>query len=318
MNKNSNLSRNVEKFIYKFETLYSKPLYELTPNEARNFLDDLQNQTSIAANSKIRDRMTDTGYGQINVRIVSPQNIHEKLPAILYLHGGGWILGNKTTHNYMIRILSEYSKSIVIFPEYSLSPEAAYPVAINQIYSLLKLIYNNSEEFNIDKNRIAIAGDSAGGNMAAVITIMNKREDNIPLKYQALFYPVASSDMNTKSYKDFHNGPWLSKKAMEWFWDAYAPDKQIRSSIYISPLNSSIDELQGLPDTLIITAENDVLRDEGEEYARKLDRAGINVTSVRIGGTIHDFLMLNALKNTNETKDTLYMAGKLIERALYS
>ena len=318
--KHPNLSMGVEKFIYKLESLNSVPLYELSAKDARNFLEELQERTTIETKCDIIDKDINTEYGLINVRTVRPCGCKEKLPAILYFHGGGWILGSKSTHSTLINLLSEYSRSAVIFPEYSLSPESSYPVAIDQGYSILKYIYANADEFNIDRQRIAVAGDSAGGNMATVIAMMikNSKENNIELKYQALFYPVTSSEMKTGSYNDFKNGPWLSKKAMEWFWNAYAPDKQMRSSVYISPLNASEEELCEMPPALIITAENDVLRDEGEEYARKLNNAGVEVTNMRINGTIHDFLMLNALYDTSISRDTLYAAGKIIQKALNS
>ncbi|MCD8378509.1 MAG: alpha/beta hydrolase [Candidatus Gastranaerophilales bacterium] len=316
--KHPHLSKYTEKFIYKISSVSSTPMYELTPDEARSFLTELQLQSPVETNAGISDTRINTDYEPLSIRVIRPKDKpSEKLPAIFYLHGGGWILGDKDTHNTLICKLAEYSQSAVIFPQYSRSPELSYPVAIDQCFNVLKYISENPEEFNIDNDRIALAGDSAGGNMAAVLALMAKN-NNINLKYLALFYPVTNADMNTKSYNDFKDGPWLSKKAMEWFWNAYVPDKQMRSSVYISPLKSNEAELSSLPSTLVITAENDVLRDEGEDFARKLANAGVNVYSIRVNFAIHDFLMLNALYQTTETNDTLFIAGNLIKHYVYA
>jgi len=318
--KHPHLSIGAEKFIYKLESVNSTPLYELSPEEAREFLKDLQIHSEVETNADIEDKKVITDYGQINLRIARPKVGDKKLPAILYLHGGGWILGNRETHNTLICKLVQYSGAAVILPEYSLSPEYAYPTALEESFSVLKYMCQNAEEFNIDNSRVAIAGDSAGGNMAAVVSMMvkNDMDCDIDLKCQALFYPVTSADMNTKSYNEFKDGPWLTKKAMEWFWDAYVPDKKVRGSAYISPLSASEGELVGLPPALIITAENDVLRDEGEAYAENLGKAGVRAVNFRVNNTIHDFMMLNALYETCETTAAVYSAGQLIKHFLYS
>ena len=217
----------------------------------------------------------------------------------------------------LIKQLAINTNSVVIFPEYSRSPEAKYPVALKEIYSVLEYIYENPDEFNIDNDSIAIAGDSAGANMATVTALKAKNQNGPKLKFQCLFYPVTNADMDTKSYDLFKDGPWLSKKAMEWFFEAYAPDKESRNDIYVSPLKADEEDLKGLPPTLIITAENDVLRDEGEAYARKLDSAGVDVLNIRINGTIHDFLMLNALSDTRCAKGALNLACNMLKKALH-
>lgn len=179
------------------------------------------------------------------------------------------------------------------------------------------IFFSNPDDLNIDENRIAIAGDSAGGNMAAVTALKAKNLKGPKILFQCLFYPVTNADMDTKSFDDFKDGPWLTKKAMEWFWNAYVPEKKLREDPYISPLKADIDDLKGLPPALIISVENDVLRDEGEAYARKLDVAGVDVLNVRVNGTIHDFLMLNALSDTPQAKGALELACKVLKHALH-
>lgn len=315
--KHPYLSSITQDFINKLNSENSKPLYKLLPQEARIVLDDLQSLYPINIDADVCDKTISTLAGNIQIRIVRPKGNLEKLPAILYMHGGGWILGGIKSHDTLIRKLAHCTKSVVIFPVYSPSPEAAYPTAINECYSVLEYISKNPEEFNINGNRIATAGDSAGGNMATVLAIKSQKENGPRICFQALFYPVTDASMNTKSYGDFKDGPWLTKKAMEWFWDAYVSDKSLRNTPYISPLKAEIDELKGLPPALVITAENDVLRDEGEDYARKLNQAGVQVISARINGTIHDFMMLNALSDTQPTEGAFALAGKIIKNALH-
>lgn len=314
-----NLSKQVNEFVNLLNEKNSKPLYELSPEEAREFLINLQSKYPVTnINTTVEDVIISICNGKnIKVRIVRPKNNTAKLPVILYLHGGGWILGGIETHDELIKKLSIYSNSAVMFVEYSLSPEAAYPTAINETFEVLKYIYKNEDQFNIDKNKIALAGDSAGANMATVLALKTVKEQGPEICFQALFYPVTDANMKTQSYIDFKDGPWLSKKAMEWFWNAYAPDKNIRNNPELSPINTDEKDLKILPPALIITAENDVLRDEGENYAKKLDNAGVKVFNIRINGTIHDFMMLNALENSIETQGAIFIAGNIVKNALY-
>lgn len=313
-----NLTTKTEDFISMLENKDAKPLYKMTPEQARQFLDNLQKETHKDILADVKDTQIFTeNKNSIALRIIRPANNNEKLPAIIYLHGGGWVMGGKESFDMLIKQLAINTNSVVIFPEYSRSPEAKYPVALKEIYSVLEYIYENPDEFNIDNDSIAIAGDSAGANMATVTALKAKNQNGPKLKFQCLFYPVTNADMDTKSYDLFKDGPWLSKKAMEWFFEAYAPDKESQNDIYVSPLKADEEDLKGLPPTLIITAENDVLRDEGEAYARKLDSAGVDVLNIRINGTIHDFLMLNALSDTQCAKGALNLACNMLKKALH-
>ena len=309
-----NLTKDTEEFINEIESENATPLYELTPKETRDFLKNLQSKTF---------KKTDAGITEIDIEgvktfVLKPQtNTEKKLPAILYLHGGGWVMGDEYVFDNLIKKIANCAEAVLIFPEYTPAPEAEYPQQINEAYSVLNYIYNNSDELNIDKNKIAIMGDSAGGNMAAAITLKTKEEKGPNIKFQLLLYPVTNADMDTDSYENFSDGPWLTKKAMEYFWDAYVPNVSLRQNKYISPLHADVEDLKNLPSTLILTVENDVLRDEGEAYARKLDNAGVDVINVRINGTIHDFMMLNALSETEPVKGALKIICSVLRSELH-
>jgi acetyl esterase len=215
-----------------------------------------------------------------------------------------------------VRELATGALATVVFVDYERSPEKRYPVAIEQDYAVTEYVAKHPREFDVDASRLAIAGDSVGGNMAAVVGLLAKERRGPAIKAQVLFYPVTDAGMTDGSYETFANGPWLTKPAMVWFWDAYLPDVEARKDVHVSPLNASIEQLQGLPPALVITAENDVLRDEGEAYARKLTVAGVTVTSTRHNGTIHDFVMLNALAETPAARAAIAQANAFLRSAL--
>lgn len=298
------LDRITNKFIEKLTNSDSKPLYEMEIPEARNFLADIQRASKIDIDTIVFNEYIETNTGKVELQFVRPTGSeNEILPVILYVHGGGWILGDSETHGALIKNLANCTHSCVVFVNYSRSPEAQYPQPLDEIYAALEYIYEHAKTFNIDPYKISLAGDSAGGNMAAATCIRAKKQNGPKIAFQLLLYPVTDASMKTESYKLFKNGPWLTKKAMEWFWDAYLSDKKEReNNIYVSLNNADISDLENLPPALIITAENDVLRDEGEEYARKLDEAGVDVISVRINNTHHDFMMLNALSESLPVK----------------
>ena len=311
-----NLNNITEEFISMLEQQDTPPLYKLNPKDARQVLDNIQKQYHKEIETDVTDTTIFVEPSQhIKLRIVRPKNNKEKLPAILYIHGGGWVIGGVESYDMVIKKLAVCTNSVVVFPIYSLSPEAKYPTAINEIYSTLQYMYDSPELFNIDRNNVALVGDSVGGNMATVTAIRAKNKRGPQIKFQCLFYPVTNADMDTKSYELFKDGPWLSKKAMEWFFDSYAPKSQ-RDDIYISPLKAQEEDLENLPPTLIITAENDVLRDEGEAYGRKLESAGVDVLNIRMNGTIHDFIMLNALSETQPSKTAFELACNMLKNAL--
>jgi acetyl esterase len=277
-----------------------KPVSSLTPAQARDVLSGIQSASAIAVPEvQIKDVTLPVGLDRhTNIRVMRPAGATGVLPAIVYMHGGGWVMGGKDTHDRLIREITAGANAALIFVDYWRSPEAKYPVAIEQGYEVAKYVAQNADKLMVDAGRMVIAGDSVGGNMAAVISLLAKERGGPTFLAQLLFYPVTDASMSTDSYEEFADGPWLTKSSMEWFWDQYIAKGSEREDIHVSPIDATTDDLCGLPRTLLIVDENDVLRDEGEMYGRKLAAADVQVTSLRYNGTIHDFMMLNALATT--------------------
>ena len=289
----------------------SKPpfIYQLGPEKGRETLTSLQDSPVFKHPAHIEDRMTDLGkHGKINVRIIRPENGKGKLPVLFYIHGAGWVFGNARTHDKLVRELAARTNSVVVFPEYDLSPEAKFPVAVNQCFEVLKKVVTEADKENWDAKNVIVCGDSVGGNMAAVMTLMAKMQNGPKLRGQVLFYPVTDYTLDTQSYKDFATGYYLSQEGMGWFWNQYTANEDERREIAASPIRAGIDELKGLPEALLITAEADVLRDEGEAYGAKLREAGVPVTAVRMLGMVHDFVMLNMLDQTQACRGAMDLA----------
>jgi acetyl esterase/lipase len=237
------------------------------------------------------------------------------MPVILYMHGGGWVLGNARTHDRLVRELAVGARAALAFVEYPNSPEARYPVAVEQGYATAQWITRDGAPKGLDPSRIAVAGESVGGDMTAALCLLAKERGDVHFLHASMYYPVTDAAMNTASYDEFADGPWLTRKAMEWFWDAYIADPAQRSEITASPNRSTIEQLKGLPPTLLIVDEADVLRDQGEAYAAKLRLAGVSVTTVRYDGTCHDFMMLNALSQTRATRAAIAQASAFLRQA---
>jgi acetyl esterase/lipase len=293
-------------------------LYELGPDKARKVLDDLQAapilKTAVAEDKWIT---VPAAVGDVRVRILKPNGVGGPLPVILYIHGGGWILGNSGTHDRLIRELADGARAALVFVEYDRSPEARYPVAIEQAYATAQWVTKNGGAEGLDASRMAVAGDSVGGDMTAAVAIMAKQRGDVHFVQQSMYYPVTDAGQDTASYREFADGPYLTAKAMAWFWDAYIPTESAgqRSEITASPLRASLEDLSGLPPALVLVDENDVLRDEGEAYAAKLTQAGVPTTSVRYNGIIHDFMMLNPLRSTRATTGAIEQAIHHLRKA---
>lgn len=290
-------------------------IYELPPEEGRALLEKVQESPVDKLPVDIEDLTVDTGqWGAINVRFVRPEGNTDKLPVIFYIHGAGWVFGSAQTHDKLIRELAVRTNSVVVFPEYSRSPEAKYPTAIEQSYAVLQMLSELAESKGLDLSELAVAGDSVGGNMATVMTILTKERQGLPIQKQLLFYPVTDANFTTDSYQEFAENYFLTKEGMKWFWDQYTTDDSERSEITASPLRATSEELADLPPALILTGEADVLRDEGEAYARKLRDAGVAVTQVRFQGMIHDFVMVNSLDQTNATRAAMLLATQWLQQ----
>lgn len=285
------------------------PIYTLSPDEARSVLVRAQSISVGRPSAHIEDLAFPVGpTGSVPVRVVRPAGAAGPLPVVMYFHGGGWILGDRDTHDRLIREIAVGAEAAVVFVDYARSPQARFPVAIEQAYAATCYVVDHSANLRVDPLRLAVAGDSVGGNMAAAVTLMAKQRRRPKIGFQVLFYPVTDAGFDTVSYVRYADGPWLTKRAMEWFWDAYLPDPAARKQPTATPLNASLDQLASLPEALVVVAENDVLRDEGEAYACKLSNAGVRVTSTRYNGTIQDFVMLNALADTPATRGAIAQA----------
>jgi acetyl esterase len=297
---------------------FSKPpfLFQMAPADARKVLDDAQ-AAPVGMPQVDEEWITvPAPVGDVRVRIVKPQGASGMLPVIVYMHGGGWILGNAGTHDRLVRELAVGANAAVAFVEYTPSPEAHYPVAIEQGYATAQWITRNGASKDLDFSRMAVAGESVGGNMTAALALMAKARGDVTFVQQSIYYPVTDAAMNTASYDQFATGYYLSRAEMEWFWDAYAPDRAQRSEITASPNQATTEQLTGLPPTLLLVDEADVLRDEGEAYAAKLRASGVPVTTVRYDGTIHDFMLLNALSQTKAARAAIGQATSFLQGAL--
>jgi acetyl esterase len=297
------------------EVAGSPPPYELGPERARAVLDDLQARPFEMPAVEEHWVTVAVDAGDVRVRLVRPPDVDEPLPAIVYLHGGGWVLGNAGTHDRLVRELATGARAVVAFVEYTLSPEARYPVALEQGYATARWLTVDGPAHRVDPQRIAVAGDSAGGNLAAVMALLAQERGDVRFVQQSLYYPVTDAGQDTASYRMFANGPHLTARTMAWFWDAYAPDPGRRGDPHISPLRADPEQLRGLPPTHVVVAEQDVLRDEGEAYAARLRAVGVPVTAVRYGGTHHDFMMLNPLRRTAATAAAIDQAVHVLARS---
>ncbi len=291
-------------------------IYQLDPAAARKVLDDLQAAPIDMVEVDERWITVPASVGEVRVRIVTPKGAEGPLPAVLYIHGGGWVLGNAGTHDRLVRELAVGARAALVFVEYDRSPEARYPVAIEQAYAVAEWITASGAEHGLDASRLAVAGDSVGGNMTAAVTLMAKQRGTVRFVHQSMYYPVTDAAQDTASYREYAEGWYLAAAGMAWFWDAYLPDAEKRSEITASPLRASLEQLAGLPPAFLIVDENDVLRDEGEAYARKLTEAGVRTVSVRYNGTVHDFMMLNPLRATAATSAAIAQAITVLRHAL--
>jgi acetyl esterase len=296
-------------------SLSGPPLSELSPADAHQVLTGLQSQPIPLQDAQIEDAVWPVGpTGETRIRIVRPAaaKATDVLPVILYTHGGGWVLGDKITHDRLVREIANGVRATVIFVDYVNAPTAKYPTQQEQAYASLLYAVEHADELRIDASRLAIVGDSVGGHMAALVTLMAKHRGGPRIRFQVLFYPVVDAISDNDSYRKFANGPWLTADSAKFF---FAQEGLTGKENDAWPLRASTEELRGLPDALIIV-DDDILRSEGEAYAAKLIQSGVRVTSVRYNATIHDFVMLNPLANTPATRAAIQQAIDMLKTAL--
>ncbi|MBF4479053.1 Acetyl esterase/lipase [Rhodococcus rhodochrous J3] len=294
-------------------------LYQLAPEDGRKAVDSVQDEPIFKPD--IDEEWTEISggpTGTVQIRIVRPAGVTGTLPVILYTHGAGWVFGDAHTHDRLVRDLAVGANAAVVFPEYDRSPEVRYPHALEQVWATARWIATAGADKNLDGTRLGVAGDSVGGNMTAALTLLAKERGGIDIAAQVLFYPVTDAAFDTASYHEFAEGYFLTREGMKWFWDQYTTDETERAQITASPLRATTDQLSGLPPALVITAEADVLRDEGEAYAAKLRRAGVPTTAVRYQGIIHDFVMVNSLHDTFAAKAAVVQAVAFLRDTLHA
>jgi len=284
-------------------------LFTLGPEQGRLVLDQVQSGNVRKPAVDVEElTITDGPSAQVALRILRPQHAQAPLPVILYIHGAGWVFGSPQTHDRLVRELAVGAGAAVVFPVYRLCPEVRYPTALEECYTAARWVGRFGQEHGLDAGRLAIAGDCVGGNMATVITLLSRERGEPDIRRQVLFYPVTDAAFDTASYHQFAEGYHLRRDTMMWCWEQYTRHPSERNEITASPLRASIQQLHGLPPALIITAEADIVRDEGEAYASKLRQAGVRVTAVQFQGTIHDFVTLNALAHTASARGAIALA----------
>jgi acetyl esterase len=315
--QNPKVEHRIREFLNVLNSAGAKPIETLAPVEARKVLADAQASVVLKLPPCDVEEKAITQDGvEVRLSIVRPAGSKVVLPGFIFVHGGGWILGDFPTHERFVRDLVVDSGFTAIFPNYTPSPEAHYPAAINEIHSAAKWVAAHGDEIKVDGKRLAIVGNSVGGNMTAAVALMAKDKGGPEFKCQVILWPVTDANFETESYREYAEGYFLSRAMMQWFWDAYAPDHERRGEIYASPLRASVEQLKGLPPTLIQVAGNDVLRDEGLAYGRKLDSAGVDVTLVRYENLIHDYGLLNAISQVPAVRDALHQTAEMLKKYL--
>jgi acetyl esterase len=312
------VQRSIQVFLQALAAAGGRPMEEMTPAEARTVLVDAQSSVMVdLPKADVSERIVSSAGQTVKLVVVRPAGVTGPLPAFMFFHGGGWVLGDFPTHERLVHDLVAGSGATAVFVEYDRSPETHYPVAINQAYAATSWVAAHGKEIGVDGGRLAVVGNSVGGNMAAVVALMAKDRGTPNIRFQLLFWPVTNARFDTESYDRFAEGHFLTRNMMRWFWDSYTTDPRERDDVYASPLQASSERLKGVAPALIQTAEMDVLRDEGEAYARKLDQAGVDVTATRYNGLIHDYGLLNPISQVPGVRSALLHASAELKKRLH-
>ena len=312
------VQRTIQVFLQALAAGDGKPMEQMTPAEARAVLAGAQSSVTVdLPPADVTERVISSDGQTVKLVVVRPAAVMGALPGFMFFHGGGWVLGDFSTHERLVRDLVAGSGATAVFVEYDRSPEARYPVAINQALAATRWVVAHGEGIGVDGGRLAVAGNSVGGNMAAVVALMAKDRGKPNIRCQVLMWPVTNAAFDTASYDQFAEGHFLTRSMMKWFWDRYTTDPRQREDVYASPLQAANERLKGLAPALIQTAEMDVLRDEGEAYARKLDHAGVDVISTRYNGLIHECSLLNATSHVPGARSAMLQASAELKKRLH-
>ena len=314
---NASVVTGIRQFLEVLNSSGAKPIEQLSPQDARQVLTDAQNSVHVDLSGiETSEKVIDVEGRELKLYIVKPAGAATKLPVFMFFHGGGWVLGDYPTHERLVRDLVVESGAMAVFPEYTRSPEAQYPTAIHQAYAATQWVSEHGGDIGADGRKLAVVGNSVGGNMAAVVSLMAKDKGGPRITFPALLWPVTDANFDTASYRDLSEGYFLTRNMMIWFWDNYTQDTAQRRETYASPLQAPTDSLQGLPPALVQTAHSDVLRDEGEAYARKLNQAGVEVIAVRYNGLIHDWGLLNPIATVPEVRTAITQVATELKKRL--
>lgn len=305
----------VQAFLNVLNAGDGKPMEQMTPQEARQVLIGAQKGVTLPS-AQVAEKIITVNGQSIKLKIVKPDNAAGTLPVFMFFHGGGWVLGDFPTHERLIRDLVRSSGAAAVYVDYTPSPEAHFPVAINQAYEATKWVAEHGQEIGVDGSRLGLVGNSVGGNMVASVALQAKQFNGPKIRYNVMLWPVTDANFDSTSYNQYENGYFLTKNMMKWFWDNYTTNASDRNNILASPLRATTEQLKGFPQTLIQTAELDVLRDEGEAFGRKLDAAGVPVTVTRYNGMIHDYGLLNPLSLEPTVRTALEQAGAALQNHL--
>jgi len=310
------LSKETKEFL-KVLNAADAPVESLPVNEARKVLFDAQMSANVDLSGiEESEKIISVDGFTITLNVIRPLEKKGKLPVFIFIHGGGWVLGDYPTHRRLVRDLVVESGYASVFINYTLSPEAKFPQAIDEVYAATKWIAEHGDEINVDGKRLAIIGNSAGGNMAAVTSLRAKENKGPDIKVQILLWPVTDAGTDYASFRLFGEQRFLTDSLLNWMMSLYLPSPEDANHINLSILHAPIDMLKGLPPTLIEVSENDILRDQGEAFGRKLNEAGVDVTTIRFNNTIHDWGMLNGLADTPETKTLITTSAATLKKYL--